>query len=107
MSANQASLGPSAEKSRPTRSSAPSSRRTLFSEPSGDLARRLEAPAQPRSAMILATRFSEVTTPSRLSRANTLGEPYVRRLASKTLRISTASSASRSAWALAGLRRHW
>ena len=37
--------------------------------------RRLEAPAHPRSAMILATRFSEVTTPSRLSWANTLGEP--------------------------------
>lgn len=50
-------------------------RRTLFSAPAGDLARRLEAPAQPRSAMILATRFSEVTAPSRLGRANILGEP--------------------------------
>ena len=39
------------------------------------MARLLEAPAHPRSRMILATRFSEVTTPSRLSRANTLGEP--------------------------------
>lgn len=75
MSANQAWSGPPAVKSRPTRSSAPSSRLTLFSAPPGDLARLLEAPAHPRSAMILATRFSEVTTPSRLSWANTLGEP--------------------------------
>ena len=107
MSANHAWSGPSASKWRLTRSGAPSFLLTLLSLPSGLLAQRLDTPAQPRSRMMRATRFSEVETPSLLSCMKTLGDPYVRLLDSHTRDISDASSASRTAWALGALDFHW
>lgn len=102
MSANHARLGPSALKSRLTRSFAES----LFDarlSPDGRLALPLVTPFHPYSPIIRATRFFEVETPFRLSIMNTLAAPYTPRLFSYSSPMSLASSRSRSSCALGGL----
>lgn len=74
MSANHALLGPSALKSRFTRSAADTALAALLS-PDGLLAFDLVVPRQPHSAIILATRLLDMTTPWALSVMNIFGAP--------------------------------
>ena len=76
MSANHALFGPSAEKSRPTRSgAAPACGAAGLTAPFGLLAQPRVVPARPFSVMMRATRLREVRTPAFLISANTFGAP--------------------------------
>ena len=76
MSANHASSGPSALKSRLTRSGAAHGCGAAgFSPPFGLLAQPRVVPAHPLSRMMRAARLRDVRTPYRLSSAKTFGAP--------------------------------
>lgn len=107
MSANRALSGPSALKSRPTRSgAAPACGAAGFAAPLGRLAQPRVVPAHPFSRMMRATRLRDVETPAFLSSAKTFGAPKWPRPSSQAAPMAAASSASRRSCALGGLERH-
>ena len=96
MSANHARFGPSAEKSRLTRSGAAFACGAAgLAAPFGLLAQPRVVPTMPLSRMRRATRLREVRSPALLSSAKTFGAPQFPRLAPYISEIFAASSASR------------
>ena len=76
MSANQALSGPSALKSRRTRSGAElACGAACLASPLGRLAQPRVVPAQPFSRMMCAARLRDVRSPRRRSSAKTFGAP--------------------------------
>ena len=76
MSANQALFGPSAPKSRRTRSGAElACGAACLASPLGRLAQPRVVPARPFSRMMRATRLREVRSPRRRSSAKAFGAP--------------------------------
>lgn len=107
MPANRALSGPSAPKSRRTRSGAAlACGAAALLSPLGRLAHPRVVPARPLSRIRRAARLREVRTPARPSSAKTFGAPSTPRLAAHISEIFAGSSASRLPRAPGGLPLH-
>ncbi len=103
MSANRALSGPSALKSRRTRSGAAlACGAAALLSPLGRLAHPRVVPVRPLSRIGRAARLREARAPARPSSAKTFGAPWTPRLAAHISEIFAGGSASRLSRALGG-----